>query len=52
MERKTKVEEKREVKEGILGDREEITRTVERDSDLLEPKKMEIRKTEKIEKEL
>ena len=47
-----KVEEKKEVKEGILGSREEITRTVERDRDLLEPKKMEIKKTEKIEKEI
>lgn len=45
MERETKVEETIEEKDKLLGGKK-VKRKVETESDLLEPKKMEVRKTE------
>jgi hypothetical protein len=46
MERETKVEETIEEKEARPGVTKRVKRKIESDRDLLEPKKMEVRKTE------
>jgi hypothetical protein len=53
MERETRVEETVEEKDKPLGGTKKVKRKIESSSDLLEPKKMEVRKTEETtEKEI